>query len=157
MCACLFFVVLIETDLDFGVESRLGLCAEEACLGQGGCHHLKELNFYWLWGHSSRCGDLSWTRLAEQGQDIWEEEQGGSEFVKERALEAAYVAARAAQWSELVLAQVRSLLPAPGRLEAARALSRERAVRRRQDAARAIRRRNRTADRSVKSKPRNRK
>ena len=28
------FVVLIETDPDFGVESRLGLCAEEVCLGQ---------------------------------------------------------------------------------------------------------------------------
>ena len=78
-------------------------------------------------------------RLAEQRQIDWEEEQGGFGFVRELSSEAALVAAKAAEWSRLVLVQIRAFLPRATRLEAVRVAARERAIRRRQNAAKEIR------------------
>ena len=79
-------------------------------------------------------------KLAEQGGGDTEE-QGGQEFVKEVSLLAAQVAQRAAEWSDLVVAEVRDLLPQANRLEAAMRSARRRVLSRRQAAARKIRRR----------------
>ena len=72
-------------------------------------------------------------KLAKR-QEEWETEQGGLGFRQEISLAAAAVAARAAEWADLVVAEVRHLLAPPNRLEVARRLSRSRVLRRRKAA-----------------------
>ena len=72
-------------------------------------------------------------KLAKR-QEEWETEQGGLGFRREVSLAAAAVAARAAEWAELVVAEVQHLLARPDRLEVARQLSRSRVLRRRRAA-----------------------
>ena len=74
------------------------------------------------------------TSKLAQGQEEWETEQGGFAFRREISLAAAAIAARAAEWAELVVAEVQHLLAPPNRLEVARRLSRSRVLRRRRAA-----------------------
>ena len=60
------------------------------------------------------------TQKLAQGQEEWEEEQGGLGFLREVSLVSAAVATKAAEWGNLVAAEVAHLLVRQSRVDAAR-------------------------------------
>ena len=74
------------------------------------------------------------TQKLAQGQEEWEEEQGGLEFLREVLLVSAAVAAKAAEWGSLVVAEGARLPVRLSRLEEARREAKRQLLRRRREA-----------------------